>query len=86
MVGEDIVLNQVLDLSGHTLVGKILGRRVGMDCLLSLMERHWGTALGYTPKVHLLAKGWLRFIFRSKEEVVFVLTLRYGLWIGHTCP
>jgi hypothetical protein len=37
------------------------------------MERHWGIGLGYTPKAHLLARGWLIFIFRSKEDVVLVL-------------
>jgi len=79
VVGEDIVLNQVLDISGHTLVGKFLCRRVGMDCLLSWMERHRGTDLGYTSKVHILAIEWLRFIFRSKQDIVFVLTLRHGL-------
>jgi hypothetical protein len=73
------VLNQVLDLFGHTLVGKFLGRRVGMDCLLSWMERHWGIGLGYTLKAHLLAKEWLEFIFRSKENVFLVLTMKYGL-------
>ena len=69
VVGEDIAINQILDLSRHTLVRKFTGRRVRMDCLLRWIEENWGLELGYIPIVHLLARGWLGFVFRKEEAV-----------------
>jgi hypothetical protein len=37
------------------------------------MEGQWGSGLGYIQVAHLLARGWLNFVFHSEEDVVSVL-------------
>lgn len=44
-----------------------------MNVLLSWMEITRGIGLVYTFIVHLLAKGWLGFVFRSNEYALSVL-------------
>lgn len=73
VVGKDIAGNQILDLSRHTLVGNFINKRVGMDCLLRWIEDNWDLRLGYTSTTHLLARGWLGFVFRKEEDVVSIL-------------
>jgi hypothetical protein len=63
VVGEDIRVDQILDLVGKTLVGNFLGRWVGMDQIQRWVNEVWFLVLGYGPNFHLLSRGWLGFIF-----------------------
>jgi hypothetical protein len=73
VVGEDIVVNQILDLSGCTLVGKFVNERIGMDYLLIWIEENGDPILGYTIAIRLLARGWICFNFHKEKYVAYVL-------------
>lgn len=71
VMGEYITMDQIIDLSKHTLGIKFLGRRVGVDCLLRSIEAQWHVGLGYIMVTQYLSKLWLNFIFKFEEDVFF---------------
>lgn len=73
MVGKDVDLDKVLDLSESALVGKFSGGRVSMNNLIKWMDQIWCVKLDYVPVCHLLEKGWCGFIFQSKEVTLDIL-------------
>ena len=68
IVGKDVVVSYILDLEGKPLARYFKGWRIWMPSLLSWMEEVWGLGIGYVPVTHLLTKGWVGFVFKSREH------------------
>lgn len=77
VVGENFRLEQILDLNEKTLVGKYLGKRVSMEQLNLWIQQTWLPLLGNFLSFHILAHGWLGFLFRTKEET---MSIPNGSW------
>jgi hypothetical protein len=77
VVGKDVRVEQVVSLLDKTLVGKILGRKMGLDSLNTWIQSHWGSILEKGPTFHLLERGWIRFIFHSEVDAMCIL---WGQW------
>ncbi|KAL9232714.1 hypothetical protein vseg_007791 [Gypsophila vaccaria] len=60
-----------LDYWRTTLVGTVLGRRVSLAQLQSLVHKHWNHITA--PDVLYFAKGWYYFCFQSKEDMDSIL-------------
>lgn len=73
VVGEDVRVEQVGALSRKTLVGKFLGRKMNVYILSALVQSHWMSLLGYGPICHMLDKGWIGFIIRTKGDALRIL-------------
>jgi hypothetical protein len=81
-VGEDLRVNQIAELEGRALVGKLCGRRMFIGCLNSWMESNWVSTFIYTFIFHLLSRAWIGFIFYSKEDARKILA-RIWYWDNH---
>jgi hypothetical protein len=68
VVGDDIHLNDVPQLMGKTLVGIFNGKSMGEKALTGWMINQWKPLIGYAPKVHILSRNWISFIFLSAED------------------
>jgi hypothetical protein len=73
VVGEDLCVDRILDLSGKTLIGKFLGRRIGMEQICRWVNEVWNPILEYGPTYRILSRGYLGFIFHSGEDVNVIL-------------
>jgi hypothetical protein len=62
-----------VDLASKALVGHFQGHIMGMDKLKEWINVSWKLVLGYSPKVFVLVRGWMGFIFQLEEYVKKVL-------------
>jgi hypothetical protein len=80
--GEDLWVNQIAALEGRALVGKFRGRRMVVGTLNSWIAANWVSLIGYAPIFHLLSRGWIMFIFRTKEDDGAIFVGRW-YWNNH---
>jgi hypothetical protein len=76
VLGEDILMDQVLEMDSKSLTGWFYKRQIVVKKLEQWIARVWRPPLGYSERFHILFKGWLGFIFRSEEDVVKILSMR----------
>jgi hypothetical protein len=67
VVGDDIPIREVPQLVGKTLVGIFNGKSLGEKSLRGWMNNMWKPLIGYSPKVHILSRNWISFMFLSTE-------------------
>jgi hypothetical protein len=77
VVSEDLRVSQIYRSRWSIVVGKFCGHRVSMSSINSWTQQEWAPLIGYGPIVHLLAHGWLGFIFRRKDDALQILK---GCW------
>ncbi|KAL9238950.1 hypothetical protein vseg_013315 [Gypsophila vaccaria] len=64
-------VKEELDYWSTTLVGSLLGRRVSLAQLQSLVHKHWNHIAA--PDVLYFSKGWYYFRFQSHEDMENIL-------------
>ena len=69
MVRQDIKFNQITEPRGKYLIGGFKGRRVSIENMNLWMQYEWVLVLGYKMTIHLLARGWIGFIFQTQDDV-----------------
>jgi hypothetical protein len=69
VVKEDLKVSQIAEPRGKTLIGGFKGRRVYMENMNLWMQYEWVLVLGYKMTIHLLARGWIGFIFQTQDDV-----------------
>ena len=63
VVGEDIMVSQIMEYLGKTLMGHFFGQRIPTDHLNDWVKKMWSLIIGYGPSFNLLTKGWTSFTF-----------------------
>jgi hypothetical protein len=74
VVGQDVGLGKLPHLLGRTLVGRFCGKNVSTSSLREWIDKNWFESLGYCPIFHLLARGWICYIFKSSEDMQVILS------------
>eukprot|EP01018_Ginkgo_biloba_P020280 Gb_31029 [translate_table: standard] len=80
LLGDDVKMNEVLDLATQMLVGRFFGRRMGKKKLTVWLSGNWSPLLGFLPKHYTLSRGWLAFLLWSAEDVKNVLAISWK-WV-----
>ncbi|KAH9300136.1 hypothetical protein KI387_011719, partial [Taxus chinensis] len=70
VVGKDVTLDAAIQMDRKTLVGKYVGRKVGLAGVGKWITDNWLPILNYSPTFHLLCKDWIGFCFDSVDVVV----------------
>jgi hypothetical protein len=73
MLGEDIMMDQVVGMTNKTLTRSFYGRYLSKKNLSLYIESIWNPLLGYSLGFHTLVKDWLAFHFKSEENVVNIV-------------
>jgi hypothetical protein len=73
VVNKDLKVSQIVDLDGCAIVSKFVGQRMVHKTVMEWMDKEWGSSLGYLPICHLLSRGWMGIIFKSKYDVENIL-------------
>lgn len=73
VVGKDIVVAEVANYSGRTLVGCFCSK-VGVEALRRWIDINQQPILRYSFETHTLVRGWSCFIFKSEEDCVTILS------------
>jgi hypothetical protein len=68
VVGEDIFISEVSKFVGKMLMGIFWEKSPREKALSGWIENQWKPLLGYTPKAHLMSRGWILFLFQSNED------------------
>jgi hypothetical protein len=63
VVGKDISIADISLVAGKLLVDSFNGKASGEKSLSKWLDLQWKPKLGYSPKFHLLARGWFSFMF-----------------------
>lgn len=66
-LGEDIKMNQGVELANQGLTGCFLGREIFEKNLSEWLEMVWRPLLGYTVGFYLLVRGWLASFLKVKR-------------------
>jgi hypothetical protein len=66
-------MDRVLDLSERAVVGRVRGKKLGMDYLKSWVNNFWLPEISKMPHIRLLTRGWFSFVFSSMDDVDWVL-------------
>jgi hypothetical protein len=61
--GEDIDMDRVVDFSELAVVGRVRGKKLGMDFLKEWINKNWLKDISKMPLICLLSRGWFAFIF-----------------------
>jgi len=67
-----VEIQEVIQMSKVTLVGRVNGRAFAIGTISKWMEEEWGF-LGYVPEVAELNRRWFAFTFRSEEQAQMIL-------------
>lgn len=81
-LGEDVEIQEVIQMSKTTLVGRVNGRYFAIGTISKWMEEVW-SFLGYVPEVHELNRRWYAFLFRSEEQAQIILR---KIWSINSSP
>ena len=73
VLGVDVSLAEVEDMSMTAVVGHVHGKHFGRGFLKRWAVEQWAHLLINVPEVRVLTKGWFSFIMHSKEEADAVL-------------
>jgi hypothetical protein len=73
VLGDDLGLEEVVNLALNALVGRFSYRSHCTTPLLTWMKSNWSPLLGYTPELFFLPRGWFGFSFHSTDDVVKIL-------------
>jgi len=68
VVGDDIPLSEVPQLTGKTLVGRNNGKSLEEKTLTGWMNNLLKPLIGYFLKFHLPSRNWISFIFLLADE------------------
>ena len=68
VVREDLKVIQIAEPRGKNLIGGFKVRRVSMENMNLWMQYEWVLVLGYIMTIHHLARGWIGFIFQTKDD------------------
>jgi len=68
VLGEDVTMSQVIELSSKSLIGRFYGRFILESKLLEWIERVWTHVLGSKSGYHRLVRGWMAFHFRTTDD------------------
>jgi hypothetical protein len=66
-------MDRVVDFSELAVVGRVRGKKLGMDFLKEWITKNWLKDIAKMPLIRLLTRGWFAFIFSSREDVKWVL-------------
>ena len=61
-------MEEAPEMNGLALVGKIRGRNPTLGKMKEWVRKNWTGLQGEGPVITLLAKGWLDFWFRCRED------------------
>jgi hypothetical protein len=73
VVGKDILVTEVLQYAGKTLVGRFTDKSPGDQALHAWMEEHWLSLLGYISSAHTLVQGWIAFFLQEESHCNLLL-------------
>ena len=73
VLGDDLGLDKVVNLSLTTLVGRLSYRSRCSTSLIDWVNMHWIPILGYEPEVLYMSKGWFTFKFHSLEDTTKIM-------------
>jgi len=76
--GEDL-MDEVADISGRTVIGRVRGRRFGVSTLSEWVESNWAVKLGYSPTFMVLLRGWFAFQLKNAEDAQWVLLCNWSI-------
>jgi hypothetical protein len=62
-LGDDIMIQEALDLAESVVVGKSDGWKLGTMQLRDWVQSNWVTTLNQLPSLHILSKGWFMLNF-----------------------
>jgi len=82
VLGEEVEIQHVIQMSKQTLVGRVNGRTFAVDTVYNWMKEEWGF-LGYIPEVIELNRKWFAFTFQSEEQTQSILR---GVWSIQNSP
>jgi len=72
VLGEEVEIQHVIQMSKQTLVGRVNGRVFAIGTVYNWMKEEWGF-LGYVPEVIELNRKWFAFTFQTKEQAQSIL-------------
>jgi hypothetical protein len=73
VLGEEIGINKVAQMSNHTLVGRASGKFFTLKTIITWTQSVWEEHLGYAPEVIELSRNWFAFNFLQREHAKWVL-------------
>jgi hypothetical protein len=76
-LGDNIKLNEVMELEDSTIVGHFLRKHMNGESLKVWMQETFVVVLGYSPRCMVLVKGWMIWILRSKVDVDKIIQARW---------
>jgi hypothetical protein len=79
VLSEDIKMNQIVELENQDLTRHFFDRKISKNNLRKWIDMEWRTLIGYSPKFHLIRRGWLAFIFKAEEDATKISNSRC-LW------
>lgn len=77
MLGDDVQLGKVMEMSEKVVVGRTRGRTFSVELLHTLIKKEWGGLLKDLHKVSTLTRGLFMLKFNLVDAVSWVL--------GKTC-
>jgi len=77
-LGEDVEMQEVVEMSKVTLVGRVNGRSFALGTIQNWVKEEWGL-LGYTPVADELSRKWFAFTFRSEDQAQEVLRKNWSI-------
>jgi len=72
VLGEEVEIHHVIQMSKQTLVGRVNGRAFAIGTVYNWMKEEWGF-LGYIPEVIELNRKWFAFTFQTEEQAQSIL-------------
>jgi hypothetical protein len=66
-------MDRVLYISERVVVGRVRGKKLGMDFLKGWVTKTWLPEISKMPHIWLLTRGWFTFILSSSKDVDWVL-------------
>lgn len=83
VLGNDMKLNEVINMVVLTLVGRILGRRFNEANIVCWMKKMWVPLLGSVLSFYFFARGWMAFMFRIGSNAKNILST---VWMWNHSP
>jgi len=77
-LGEDVEMQEVVQMAKVTLVGRVNGRSFALGTILNWVKETWGF-LGYMPEVDELSRKWYAFTFRLEEQAQMILRKNWSI-------
>jgi hypothetical protein len=78
VVGDDVSMEEILELIGKTSGGHFCGKVVCPKALGNWIDKNWTEPLGYRPGFHTLSRGWICFKFHSREDLNNIFNRTWG--------